>query len=319
MALKDTSIREVVISNGAQSAQIASPADYEHCHQVMLAASKNYSFASNFLPKAKRRHVDALYAFLRIGDDRVDVSHAGYSSPLAAIGAWEEAYWQAIDAGDSPDPVMRAYLNTAVENGIPAKTMSPYFRAMKEDLVKKRFATFGELLHYMDGSAIPVGRAMTYILGVREPYAFSKTFISADALSIAMQLSNFWRDIGQDWQIGRVYLPQEDLENFKVKEEDLATGRVSSEFIELLEFEMGRTEDYYDLAKEGVQALASGQWGVMSSLLIYRAILRSIRDNNYDVFSHRARANLAQKFALMFDAWYMIRESSNGMKTLNSQ
>lgn len=314
MALKGTNIREVIISKDIQGSQIASRADYDHCHQVMLAASKNYSFASNFLPRVKRRHVDALYAFLRIGDDRVDVSHRGYRSPLEAIEAWEEAYWHAFDAGDSPDPVMRAYLSTAIENGIPAKTMSPYFRAMKDDLIKTRFTTFEELLHYMVGSAIPVGRAMTYILGVREPYSFSEAFIRADALSIAMQLSNFWRDIGQDWRIGRVYLPQEDMESFKVKEADLAAGRISPRFIELLEFEMGRTEAYYDLAREGVQMLLSGQWGVMSSLLIYQAILHSIRENQYDVYSRRARANLVQKFALMFNAWYSIREPSFGLK-----
>jgi phytoene synthase len=318
MALKDASIQEAIISKGTPSTKIASSDDYAHCRQVMLAASNNYSFASNFLPGTKRRHIDALYAFLRIGDDRVDVSYEGFSSRQEAIDTWEEAYRHAFETGDSPDPVMRAYLSTAVENGIPANTMSPYFRAMKEDLVKTRFVTFEELLHYMDGSAIPVGRAMTYILGVQEPYTYSEAFLRADALSIAMQLSNFWRDIGQDWQIGRVYLPQEDLKIFEVSGEDLAAGRISSGFIELLEFEIGRTEEYYDLASEGIQMLATGQWGVMSSLLIYRTILRSIRENKYDVFSRRARTSLVQKFTLMFNAWKKIRQSGNGSKTLNS-
>jgi phytoene synthase len=108
------------------------------------------------------------------------------------------------------------------------------------------------------------------------------------------------------------------MEIFAVSEEDLAAGRISSGFIDLLEFEMGRTEEYYDLASEGVQMLATGQWGVMSSLLIYQTILRSIRDNKYDVFSRRARTNLVQKFALMFNAWDMIRKSSIGTKTLKS-
>jgi phytoene synthase len=316
MALKDASIQEVIIPNNTRSMQIASVDDYAHCHLVMVNASNNYSFASNFLPSEKRHHVDALYAFLRIGDDRVDVSHEGYKSPLQAIDAWEEAYWGAFETGNSPDPVMRAYLSTAIENGIPANIMSPYFRAMRDDLVKTRFTTFEELLHYMDGSAIPVGRAMTYILEVREPYTFSEAFLRADDLSIAMQLSNFWRDIGHDWQIGRVYLPQEDMEIFEVSEDDLATGRISSRFIELLEFEISRTEGYYDLARRGVQMLASGQWGVMSSLLVYQAILGSIRENEYDVFSRHAGSNFVQKVAFMFKSWQVIRKSSNGMKTI---
>ena len=85
--------------------------------------------------------------------------------------------------------------------------MAPYFRAMKEDLTVTRFPTFADLLHYMEGSALPVGRAMTYILGVRPPHTIEETLPYADSLSIAMQLSNFWRDIGPDWRIGRVYLP----------------------------------------------------------------------------------------------------------------
>jgi phytoene synthase len=307
MALEDVSMQETLILESNPSIDIASSNDYDYCHTIMHTASNNYAFASNFLPPAKRPHVDALYAFLRIGDDRVDVSHQGYSSPLAAIEAWEKAYWHAFETGDSSEPVMRAYLNTAIENGIPASTMSPYFRAMKDDLVKTRFATFDELLHYMDGSALPVGRAMTYILGVQEPFTYAEALIRADALSIAMQLSNFWRDIGQDWQIGRVYLPQEDMSIFEVSEQDLAAGQVNSRFIDLLEFEMGRTEAYYDLAREGIPMLDSGQWGVMSSLLIYQAILQSIRENKYDVFSRRARTNLAEKFILMFKAWHRIR------------
>jgi phytoene synthase len=311
MALDDVSLQDEYFPQNSLTAGITSTADYAYCRQVMLRASNNYSFASNFLPHEKRIHVDALYAFLRIGDDRVDVSYEGYKSPEEAIDAWEQGYWQAFETGDSPEPVMRAYLNTAIVNDIPANTMSAYFRAMKEDLVKKRYANFDELLHYMDGSAVPVGRAMTYILGVRKPYTFSKALPRADALSVAMQLSNFWRDIGQDWKIGRVYLPVEDLEIFKISENDLADGKVTPNFIDLLEFEIQRTLLYYEQAREGIPMLATGNWGVMSGLLLYESLLNSIRANNYDVFSRRARTNLAQKFLLMANAWLNVRKFSN--------
>jgi phytoene synthase len=186
--------------------------------------------------------------------------------------------------------------------------MRAYVRAMKEDLVKTRFANFDELLHYMDGSAVPVGRAMTYILGVRKPYTYANSLPRADALSVAMQLSNFWRDIGQDWHIGRVYLPQEDMERYHVSEDDLAAGRITSNLIELLEFEMNRTQEYYDKAREGIAMLAGGRWGVMSGLMLYERILDSIRANGYDVFSRRARANMLQKLALMAAAWIKVRK-----------
>lgn len=306
MAIEDTHLNEGTFSRPTELADIASAEDYAFCRRVMEEASNNYSFASRFLPSTKRHHVDALYAFLRIGDDRVDVSHYGYATPLEAIDAWENSYWQAFEQGESQEPVIRAYLNTALECGIPASTMAPYFRAMKEDLTKTRFATFEELLHYMDGSAIPVGRAMTYILGLKEPYTYSEALVRADCLSIAMQMSNFWRDIGQDWQIGRVYIPQEDMDLFGVSEMDLAAGRVNKQLVELMEFEISRTEQYYSMAKDGIPMLASGQWGVMSSLLIYQAILGSIRDNRYDVFSRRARTNGLQKVKILFNAQLQI-------------
>jgi len=155
----------------------------------------------------------------------------------------------------------------------------------------------------MEGSAIPVGRAMTHILGVRQPHTIEATLPGADALSVAMQLSNFWRDIGYDWSIGRVYLPQEDLQRFGVSEADLAAGRISAQFIALLEFEFERTEAYYRQARPAVALLASGQWAVMSGLEVYRAILAGVRRNRYDVFHRRASTGKAHKLALALKAW----------------
>jgi phytoene synthase len=274
--------------------------DYEVCRTVMRAASKNYSFASNFLPPDKLHHVEALYALMRIGDDRVDVSYDGFSSPLEAIEDWEHTYWQAFNSGDSEDPVMRAYLNTAIECNIPAETMVDYFRAMKEDLIINRFPTFNDLIQYMEGSAIPVGRAMTYILGVNAPNNIEQALPGADALSIAMQLSNFWRDIHEDWHYRRrVYLPYEDMLFFNYTENDLDAMVINNNFIDLLEFQFARTERYYNQAREAVSMLASGRLAVMAGLEIYRAIISNIRRNQYDVFARRARATRIQKLGLI--------------------
>ena len=286
---------------------IASPDDYAYCRQVMWAASKNYSFASRFLPADKLHHVEALYALMRVGDDRVDVSHRGFESPLVAIEDWERTYWRAFDSGDSLHPVMRAYLNTAVECGVPRETMTPYFRAMQDDLTITRFPTFDDLMYYMEGSAIPVGRAMTHILGTRVPYTIGDALAGADSLSVAMQLSNFWRDIGQDLEvIGRIYLPQEDMERFQVTEGDFVARRITNHLVDLLEFEFERTERYYVTARDSVKMLAAGRWGVMSGLEIYRAILFSIRRNGYDVFSRRAGANDLRKLGLVAKAWWQV-------------
>jgi phytoene synthase len=289
-----------------QSKGLASEADYEACRRVMRQASRNYSFASLVLPRHRRHHVEALYALLRVGDDRVDVSHSGFASPRAAIEDWEKTYFRAFERGDSPHPVMRAYLNTALERGIPPETMEAYFRAMKDDLTVTRHRTFDDLLHYMEGSAIPVGRAMTYILGVRPPYSPAQALPHADSLSVAMQLSNFWRDIGEDWQRDRMYIPQEDLERFGVSGAEIAGGVVSPRFVALLEFEIERTRAYYAHAYEGVALLASGQWAVMCSLRVYRAILDGIQAQHYDVFGQRARASGPHKLWHLARAWWDV-------------
>ncbi|MCU0508505.1 MAG: phytoene/squalene synthase family protein [Anaerolineae bacterium] len=285
---------------------IASPEDYAECRRVMLAASKNYSFASRFLPQRILPHVEALYALMRVGDDRVDVSFQGFASPLSALEDWERLYWHAFDNGASDHPVMRAYLDTALKFGIPPEVMQAYFRSMKEDLTVTRFPTFADLLHYMDGSAVPVGRAMTYIVGVRAPYKVEQTLSFADSLSIAMQLSNFWRDVGQDYRIGRIYLPLEDMELFGVSEGDLRAGRITPAFVDLMEFEMARTEEYYRHAAQGVPRLAAGRWGVMAALEVYRAIHAGIRRNGYDVFSKRATTSKAQKLGLAVRAQWRL-------------
>jgi phytoene synthase len=299
MALKEQYTTLGTVLRLGPNDSIATREDYAVCRRVMQAASNNYSFASRFLPADKLHHVEALYALMRVGDDRVDVSHQGYDTSLAAIEDWECAYWRAFEQGDSADAVLRAYLNTSIECDIPAETMEAYFRAMKEDLTITRFPTFADLMHYMEGSAIPVGRAMTHILGVRAPWRLEDALPGADSLSIAMQLSNFWRDIGEDWQrTGRVYIPQEDMASFNYTEADLAARRINSKFIELMDFEMERTEKYYVEARRAVRLLASGQWGVMSGLEVYRAILASIRRNQYDVFERRARVHRLRMIAL---------------------
>ena len=285
---------------------LATAADYAECRRVMFAASRNYSFAGRFFPRKILHHVEALYAFLRIGDDRVDELHQGFQSRSAAIEDWEEIYQQAFVNRHSSHPVMRAYLNTALECGIPPETMVPYFRSMREDLTITRYETFDKLMRYMEGSAIAVGRAMTRILGVRPPCSFEAIIPRADSLSVAMQLSNFLRDVGQDWRRGRVYLPGEDLARFGVAGNDLAAGRVTENFIALMEFEIERAEGYYRHAVDGVLRLRNGRWGIMAGFEVYRSIHASIRRSNYDVFTRHAGTTGAEKLLLALRAWLRV-------------
>jgi len=274
--------------------------DYQVCRQIMAKASKNYSFASFFLPNEILPHVEALYAFLRVGDDRVDVSYQEFDSPDKALENWENLYWKVFETGSSPHPVIRAYYQTAMRYNIPADLMAPYFKSMWSDLKVNHYSTFRDLMVYMEGSALPVGRAMTYILGIKKPFGLEETLAGADNLSIAMQLSNFWRDIGEDYFIrNRIYIPLEDLESFKYSLSDIQNKNINQNFINLLEFEFSRTEKYYQAARQAIRMLDRGTWGVYCGLEIYRDIIRSIRTNKYDVYHQRAGANLIRKVLLV--------------------
>jgi phytoene synthase len=283
--------------------------DYKECRRIMRAASKNYTFASYFLPKEKTPHIEALYALLRVGDDRVDVNHHGFSSPQAAIEDWRDSYLHAFEHGNSRYPVLRAYLNTAYQFDIPSTLLLPYFRAMIEDLTTTRFPKYDNLLSYMEGSAMVVGRAMCHILGTTTP-KISDAYTPADSLSVAMQLSNFWRDIGEDWQKGRIYIPQEDMLQFGYTEADLANKVVDERLARLLEFEFERTQNYYDQACQGVRLLVSGRWSVMISLETYRAIIDQMRINQYDVFNLRASVPIWRKVWLAAQSWWQVKEMS---------
>jgi phytoene synthase len=289
-----------------QSHEFSIARDFQICREVMNRASKNYSLAAKLLPRSKRPYVEALYAFLRVGDDLVDVNHNGFASPLDAIDNWESTYWSALETGSSTHPVMRSLLHTMRKFELPDDLMAPYFRAMKEDLTITRFPHFSDLIHYMEGSSLVVGRGMTYILGIRPAFEMTQVIPFADALSIAMQLSNFIRDVEEDWDRGRVYLPQEDLKKFGVSEEDIRTRHFTPGIRELIKFEIDRTMSYFNAAQKGIEMLASGRWGVRSALEIYRAILTELKVRGYNVFSGRASANKAKKILLIMKSALMV-------------
>ena len=291
----------------------ASTQDYAVCRNIMRGASKNYSFASTFLPSDRLHHVEALYAFLRVGDDRVDVSHEGFASPEEAIDDWEASYYHGFTTGGSNHPVIRAYVTTARECGIPQNVMTDYFRAMREDVTRTQYETYRDLVHYMKGSAVPVGRAMTHILGVRKPYTFTEALPLADSLAEAMQLTNFLRDVGEDRDMDRVYLPKEDMDRFGYSSDDLADGNITHEFIDLMEFQMERAEALYARARVGVNMLNTGRWGIMSGLEVYRGILNGIRRNGYDVFTRRAGSSRLRKLLLVTSAFIRVMRSNRGL------
>jgi phytoene synthase len=266
---------------------------YDLCRRVQRSHSKTYYFSTRLLPPEVRSHVYALYAFMRYADEIVDNPGATtLDQQLAALEALEEEALAAVVGEEIWNPVLRAYANTVRTRGIEPQNITAFMRSMKMDTHVFRYPTYEDLAAYTYGSAAVVGLMMCRVVGVVDERAEEH----AEALGVAMQLSNFLRDVREDWVRGRVYLPLEDLERFGYSEEDLGAGVVDERFVELMRFEIGRARRLYAFADEGMGYIPRGRrYPVIVARELYAAILARIEAQGYDVFSRRAKTPLLSK------------------------
>jgi phytoene synthase len=267
-------------------------AAYEECRRLNAHHGKTYYFSTLFFPPAVRRSVHGLYGFVRFPDEIVDNPPPG-SDPACALADYREATRRALDTGTSDLPVLRAFADVARRYQISPEYPLAFLDAMAMDLTRTRYETFEDLQAYTYGSASVVGLMMCCLLGVSDEGALRR----AHDLGLAMQLTNFWRDIGEDWSTrGRIYLPQEDMSRFGYTEAMLAAGVINDEFIALMRFEIARAREYYASADLGIAAIpADCRLPVKLARLLYAKILDKIEENGYDVFGRRARTTGLEK------------------------
>ncbi len=279
------------------------PQDYRYCESVQRRFGKSYYFATRFFPADLRPHVHALYAFVRVPDQRVDEPGAvGVEVVAQMLGEYEEELLRALQGELVATPVLRAFAHTARRFQIPTSYMQDFLQAMRQDLYCSRYATYADLERYMWGSAGVVGAMMLCLFGCHD----EKRLPYAVRMGEAMQMTNFLRDVGEDWRRGRLYLPLEDLECFGVSEEQIARGDLSREVIDLLRFEIERTRRLYAEAEEGIALLPREvRYPVLLGSRLYARILNRIEANDYDVFTRRARTSTFEKVSI---AWRCRRE-----------
>lgn len=236
----------------ATPAPAALRASYDLCGRIARRSGTSYWAATCLLPAAKRRQVHALYAFFRLADDIVDYRPTAPASDTraAALEAFAGRFFADLDRGASGHPVLAAVVDAVATLRLEREPFHRFFCSMRADLTVSSYDTFDELLAYVDGSAAAVGELMLPLL---EPTTAGALGPARD-LGIAFQLTNFWRDVAEDLDRGRVYIPSEDLRRFD------ATGalrrrRVDSAWRELLAFEIARTRRYYDSASQGIAML----------------------------------------------------------------
>jgi phytoene synthase len=259
---------------------------YDLCRRAHRTHSKTYYFSTRLFPPEVRSHVHALYAFMRYADEIVDNPRGTTSEEqLANLEAFEAETMAAVAGEDVPNPVLRAYSATARERGIEPDSITAFMASMKMDTSVFRYPTYEDLTVYTYGSAAVVGLMMCRVVGVEDERANPH----AEALGVAMQLSNFLRDIREDWARGRVYLPLEDLTRFRYVEEDLGAGVVDERFVSLMRFEIGRARRLYEFADEGMDFIPRGRrYPVIVARELYAAILDRIEAQGYDVYTRRA-------------------------------
>ena len=267
-------------------------ASYAHCRSLTRQFGTTYFWATYALPSVKRHHVWALYAFCRYADDIVDdLGDAPVEERRAALEVFEATFFADLERGRSDDLVLKAVVHTVNAFGHDPEMFRRFLRSMTMDLSIATYNSYDDLLVYMDGSAAVIGEMMLPILEPESPLALPR----ARDLGNAFQLTNFLRDIEEDLQRGRVYIPQEDLVKFNV---DLERRVVDRPFIDLMQFEIERCRELYRSADEGIALLpgASARC-VTAARTLYSQILERIERLDYDVFRHRARVPTMNKVA----------------------
>ncbi len=269
---------------------------YETCRKLQAGHGKSYFFATRFLPQDVRLATYALYAFFRVPDEIVDnPASLGVTDPKTALETWKDRWKEAYDTRNSDHEVLLAAADTFHRFRIPFEYSEAFLDAMIQDTWKTRYATYAELERYMYGSAAVVGLMMCHVIGF-EPAALPY----AEKLGYAMQLTNFLRDIREDWeQRGRVYLPQDELARFGLNETDIASNAVSPSFVTFLKFQIERADGLYDEANQGIRFLnPRGRFAVRAASDLYREILRKIEKQDFNVFSKRAGTSFFEKIII---------------------
>jgi phytoene synthase len=275
---------------------------YGYCKQVTRLNSRTFYMACSLLSAEKRQAVHALYAFCRSTDDLVDKAQQG-DDITSLFGNWRARL--ASHHPSAHDPVPLAWADAQRRYGIPRGYADQLIDGITRDLHQNRYASFAELTEYCYGVASTVGLMAMHIIGFGDeaalPYAVK--------LGIALQLTNILRDVGEDWQAGRLYLPLEELHDFGLSEIDVAQGCVHDKWRNFMRFQIERARHLYAAAQPGIKMLdPDGRFAIAAAAGLYRAILERIEVNDYDVFQRRAYLGTWNKLQRLPQIWWTSRD-----------
>lgn len=272
---------------------------YEMCRQIMRAHGKSYYFATSLFGDVwMKRSTWALYAFFRIPDDIVDEQvERGVETMARELDAYTAGWRVAMQGDGTSDVRMGAIVDTFQRLRIPIEYGESFLAAMRSDITKHRYTTYAELENYMYGSAGVVGYMMAYVIGFEDSRAleYSKT------LGYAMQLTNFLRDLDADYaELGRVYMPEDELNQFGLSVEDIAQKKWSPEFRSFMQFQVQRAWQLYAEGNKCLPLLnVKGRFAYKMASVLYSRILTKLEQQGYNPFIGRVSTSLAEKIWLL--------------------
>jgi phytoene synthase len=297
----------------AQSADQKSRADeallaqaYNHCEEMTSFHSRSFYLASALMKPEARMAVRALYAFCRTADDIVDES--GADAP-ALLETWRER--SLSSRPPQHDLVAVAWADAQAKYAIPQRYAEQLIDGVARDLHQTRYETFEDLTTYCYGVASTVGLMSMHITG----YESEEAVRYAVKLGVALQLTNILRDVAEDWERGRVYLPQAELEAFGLTENEIAVGATEGVYDdrwrEFMKFQVDRARQIYEEAWAGINMLhPQGRFSVAAAASFYRGILDDIEDHDYDVFSRRAHVSKWGKLRRLPAIWFGTKRAN---------
>ena len=259
---------------------------YEHCRRVHRRHDPTYYLATRRLRGPGRLAVHALYAYVRKVDEIVDGPHrpAAPEARRAGVDRCERELQLALAGGPAHDPALTALVDAAARHHLPLMELSGYFDSMRMDCAPVRIQTWDELERYMQGSAGAVGRILGVLFGV--PSDRNALFAR---LGLAFQLTNFIRDVREDWELDRVYLPLEDLERFGASVDEIARRQPSTGFRRLLALQVQRARALFRDSAGAAELVAPDvRCGMRMARAVYIGVLDRAERLDFDVLRHRA-------------------------------
>ncbi len=277
-------------------------ASYSECKRLNSLHGKTYYLATLLLPKEKRPFVHALYGFARYADEIVDDLESSLSvdEKADALKVWGDGILADLQKGESKDHIGRALIDTVNRFAIPIEHFEAFLHSMTMDLSVTEYQTYEDLLEYVYGSAAVIGLQMVPILGSTDPRAYE----AAQKLGIAFQLANFIRDVDEDLERGRVYLPIQELAEHGVSWQMLNGRVLTPQIRSALQAQIKRVRALQKESEFGISLLdASSRPCIEAASELYCGIVDEVEKIDYEIFTKRATTSTWRRLKVALPAY----------------